>query len=212
MFDTQWEDADLHPVLIENLKLAGYDKPTPVQQWSLKAIKTGRDILMTAATGMLSHISRHPSQMLTSTGSGKTGAYLVPVLDKFFGKVKQYCKPRPSIGGTENFVAEPIVLIIVPTRELAAQVFNEMRRLSYRSYLRPCAAYGGGPVKIQLAELQKGCDILVGTLGRLNDYVERDRISFKRVKAMVMDEADEVLKEEWRDDMQKVFLGNRKCT
>lgn len=69
--------------------------------------------------------------------------------------------------------AEPLVLIVVPTRELAAQIFDEACRLCYRSMLRPCVAYGGGPLREQLHDLAQGCDILIATPGRLTDFLGR---------------------------------------
>lgn len=104
------------------------------------------------------------------------------------GKAKKLAAPRPYV--TEDFDpkvqgvrAEPLVLVIVPTRELACQIFDEARRLCYRSMLRPCVAYGGGPVSHQRMELQKGCDILIGTPGRLIDFMGQSHIlSLKRVR------------------------------
>lgn len=104
------------------------------------------------------------------------------------GKAKKLAAPRPNPGEAYdpkvNAVrAEPLVLIIVPTRELACQIFDEARRLCYRSMLRPCVAYGGGPVSHQRMELQRGCDILIGTPGRLIDFMGKGHIlSLRRVR------------------------------
>lgn len=104
------------------------------------------------------------------------------------GKAKKLAGPRASV--TEGFdpkvhgvCAQPLVLVIVPTRELACQIFDEARRLCYRSMLRPCVAYGGGPVSHQRMELQKGCDILIGTPGRLLDFMGQSHVlSLRRVQ------------------------------
>jgi ATP-dependent RNA helicase DDX3X len=69
-------------------------------------------------------------------GSGKTAAFLIPTLSKLFGKAKKLAAPRPS-SGARRFKAEPLVLIIAPTRELATQIFDECRRFTYRSMMRP---------------------------------------------------------------------------
>lgn len=129
------------------------------------------------------------------------------------GKVRQVCKPRPNPATfnreTERIRAEPIILILVPTRELAAQIFDEVRRLSYRSMLRPCVLYGGGPTKIQLEELEKGCDILIGTPGRIIDCMNRPGVlGMNRVKVTIIDEADEVLKGDWIEDTKRILMGN----
>lgn len=105
------------------------------------------------------------------------------------GKAKKLAAPRPRITGPDfdfrihGVVAEPLVLVIVPTRELAYQIFDDARRLCYRSMLRPCVVYGGGPLRSQLDELRKGCDILIGTPGRLNDVIGKGNVlSLKRLK------------------------------
>jgi ATP-dependent RNA helicase DDX3X len=104
------------------------------------------------------------------------------------GKAKKLTAPRPNVGAAFdpkiNAVrAEPLVLVIVPTRELACQIFDEARRLCYRSMLRPCVAYGGGPISHQRVELQQGCDILIGTPGRLIDFMSKPHIlSLRRVR------------------------------
>jgi len=79
--------------------------------------------------------------------------------------------------------AEPLILIVAPTRELATQIFDEARRLCYRSMLRPCVVYGGAPSGEQMDELRKGCDVLVATPGRLQDFMQRESLlSLGRVK------------------------------
>ena len=122
------------------------------------------------------------------TGSGKTAAYLIPTFSKLMGKVKKLAAPRPNlVNGFDPYLdivrAEPLVLVVVPTRELAMQIFDEARRLCYRSMLRPCVVYGGGPMREQRAELQQGCDVLIGVPGRLLDFMSKPNIlSLRRVK------------------------------
>ena len=104
------------------------------------------------------------------------------------GKAKKLAAPRPNPTRynplTDAVRAEPLVLIVCPTRELATQIFDEARRLCYRTMLRPCVVYGGAPRREQLDDLKKGCDILIGTAGRLNDYLTRDSrwLGLNRVK------------------------------
>ena len=103
------------------------------------------------------------------------------------GKVQKLGAWRPFVSGTwtrdQAVRAEPLVLIVVPTRELAIQIFDEARRLCYRSMLRPCVAYGGAPTREQIENLLKGCDILIATPGRLKDFMERNGLlSLKRVR------------------------------
>ena len=163
------------------------------------------------------------------TGSGKTAAFLIPIVSKLMGKAKELSAPRPdpSKGFTRDMGvrAEPLVLIVVPTRELAAQIFDEARRLCYRSMLRPCVAYGGGPLRGQLDDLAQGCDILIGTPGRLVDIMNRGStiamnclryataitswcLAANLLRSFtVIDEADELIQADWQDEMDRILSG-----
>jgi ATP-dependent RNA helicase DDX3X len=105
------------------------------------------------------------------------------------GKAKKLAARRPNIAESvfdykvDGVRAEPLVLIVCPTRELATQIFDDARRLCYRSMLRPCVAYGGCPPRFQRDELRKGCDILIGTPGRIIDFMGQGHVlSLSRVK------------------------------
>jgi len=126
------------------------------------------------------------------------------------GKAKKLSGPRPE-NEDDRVCAEPLVVIVVPARELAVQIFNETRKFCYRTMLRPCVAYGGGPLGGQIDNLQKGCDVLISSPGRLIDLMERPRVlSLRRVKFMVIDEADEMLKSDWEEDFNKILCGGGK--
>ncbi|EEQ35187.1 DEAD-box protein 3 [Microsporum canis CBS 113480] len=135
------------------------------------------------------------------------------LLEKLMGKAKKLATPRPDLGNGFNesldaVRAEPLVLVVVPTRELATQIFDEARRLCYRSMLRPCVIYGGGPTRDQRTELQKGCDILIATPGRLIDFMEKPNVlSLCRVRYTIIDEADELLKADWEAEFTKILVG-----
>ncbi|RAL68283.1 hypothetical protein DID88_007014 [Monilinia fructigena] len=195
----RFEDAGLHPVMLENVKLAGYRIPTPIQQYCLPAVKTGYDVVACA-----------------QTGSGKTAAFLIPILSKLMGKAKKLAAPRPNpatfVPTRDNYVrAEPLVVIVCPSRELATQIFDEARRFCYRTMLRPCVVYGGGPLAEQLNQLAKGCDLLIGTPGRLCDMIRRPQaLTLKRLRYMVIDEADEMLNTSWEDELKQIMTGGGK--
>lgn len=146
-------------------------------------------------------------------GSGKTASFLIPIINKLMGKAKKLAAPRPNptdfIADAQNFVkAEPLVVVIAPCRELAVQIFNEARKFCYRSMLRPGVVYGGAPVAQQLDQLSYGCDILVATPGRLIDFMNRpERLSLARLRYMVIDEADEMLHEDWQKDLDHIMSG-----
>jgi len=148
-------------------------------------------------------------------GSGKTAAYLVPILSKLMGKAKKLAAFRPNPltfrEGIDEVTAEPLVLIVVPTRELAVQIFNEARKLCYRTMLRPGVVYGGVPVKEQTLLLQKGCDVLIGTPGRLVDFIQRPKVlTLRRLRYMVIDEADELLNDDWSEELNPILSGGGK--
>lgn len=132
------------------------------------------------------------------------------------GKAKKLAAPRPDPtryrpGIDPPMRAEPLVLIVCPSRELAIQIFNEARKFCYRSMLRPGIVYGGGPVSDQIASLQKGCDFLIGTAGRLCDFMKRpDVLTLRRVRFMVFDEADEWLHDDWATEFNQIMSGGGK--
>jgi len=129
------------------------------------------------------------------------------------GKVKKLAAPRPNLANgfnpeVDRVRAEPLILVVAPTRELCCQIFDEARRLCYRSMLRPCVAYGGGPVREQLGELAKGCDLLIATPGRLIDFMSKPSVlSLSRIRFTIIDEADEMLHNDWEEEMTKIMSG-----
>jgi ATP-dependent RNA helicase DDX3X len=153
--------------------------------------------------------------VLTSTpGSGKTAAYLIPVISRLCGKAKTLCAPRPNTLAAgynprvDRAKAEPLVVIVVPTHELAMQVFDECRRLCYRTMMRPFATYGGQPMSITIEQLGKGCDILVATPGRLCDLMRKpDVLTMSRVMYTIIDEADEMLAQDWEEELKMIMEG-----
>lgn len=174
--------------MLENLKLAGYSDPTPIQKYAMPVIAKGLDMIACA-----------------QTGSGKTAAFLVPTLSKLFGKATKLKQPRPRPGMERSFKAQPLVLVLAPTRELTTQIFDESRKFCYRSMLRPCCVYGGADFSMQRAELQRGCDVLAATPGRLLDALRRNVIGFERVKFVILDEADRMLDMGFEENIRDIF-------
>jgi ATP-dependent RNA helicase DDX3X len=123
------------------------------------------------------------------TGSGKTGGFLFPILGQAF-------KNGPSPPPEHNYEprkAYPTSLIMAPTRELVSQIYDEARKFAYRSWVRPCVAYGGADIGSQIRQIGQGCDLIVATPGRLLDLVSRRYISLECIKYLVLDEADRML-------------------
>lgn len=126
------------------------------------------------------------------------------------GKAKKLGGPRPDLTADPGarVRAEPLILVVAPTRELCIQIFDEARRLCYRSMLRPCVAYGGGPIREQRDDLRKGCDVLIATPGRLRDFMkDPSLLALHRIRFTIIDEADEMLHEDWAEDLQEIMAG-----
>ena len=165
-----FRDLKYTEIIRNNVALCGYDKPTPVQKYAMPIILAKRDLMACA-----------------QTGSGKTAAFLLPILNRIIEEGPSphyYCWGRPCY---------PMALVLAPTRELASQIYDEAVKFTYRSTIKPVVVYGGANPTQQMEEIRHGCHILVATPGRLVDMMERGRISFNNVKCLVLDEADRML-------------------
>lgn len=172
----QFTTPPLDEHLCNNIELAHYKVPTPVQKYSIPIVMGGRDLMACA-----------------QTGSGKTGGFLFPILSQAF--INGPCPAPANAGGQfgRQRKAYPTSLILAPTRELVSQIYDESRKFAYRSWVRPCVVYGGADIGSQLRQIERGCDLLVATPGRLVDLIERGRISLANIKYLVLDEADRML-------------------
>lgn len=170
-----FEECNLVEIILENIKLCGYSKPTPVQKYAVGIIQNKRDLMACA-----------------QTGSGKTAAFLLPIMNRILheGPYGQNYGIGGRPGRRKQF---PYCLILAPTRELASQIYDEARKFAYRSMLRPCVVYGGADVGAQMRELDRGCHVLVATPGRLVDMIQRGKVGLESVRFLVLDEADRML-------------------
>ncbi|KAF9919630.1 hypothetical protein FBU30_010724 [Linnemannia zychae] len=170
-----FKDLALHPIILENIMKMKFEEPTPIQQNATPLLFAGYDLLACA-----------------QTGSGKTAAFLIPILSRLLTKLSKI-KLQENSPGARRVKASPLALIILPTRELGIQMFDAARQFTYKSRLRPVVIYGGAEMKSQKEQLAKGCDILIATPGRLIDAVERGLVSLSKIKYTVLDEADRIL-------------------
>ncbi len=170
-----FQSLGLEPALLTTLAAQDFSTPTPIQAQAIPAILTGRDLLGIARTG-----------------SGKTAAYLLPLLQKL--------RELPSKH------REPQILILVPTRELAHQVLDVASSFLPTEGRRPIckAVFGGVSVNPQMQSLTK-VDLLVATPGRLLDLVERNALSLKSVAHFVLDEADKMLNLGFQVEVSKIL-------
>eukprot|EP01025_Chloroclados_australasicus_P052987 TRINITY_DN6196_c0_g1_i10.p1 TRINITY_DN6196_c0_g1~~TRINITY_DN6196_c0_g1_i10.p1 ORF type:complete len:781 (-),score=128.45 TRINITY_DN6196_c0_g1_i10:1127-3469(-) len=164
----KFDDISLGEVLMGNIRRCKYEKPTPVQKYSIPIGVAGRDLMACA-----------------QTGSGKTAAFCFPIVSRVFQMGLPLSERRRN--------ATPYALILSPTRELSMQIHDELRKFTYQSSLKTVVIYGGAPVGEQLRNLERGCDMLVATPGRLTDLMERGRVSLSKCQFLCLDEADRML-------------------
>jgi len=126
------------------------------------------------------------------TGSGKTGGFIFPVLVALCRDGAAQI-PDDNGRGSRRSRAQPNALVLAPTRELVSQIFDEAQKFCYLTGVRPVVCYGGAETRGQLQELERGCDLLVATPGRLVDFLERGRVTLAACKFLVLDEADRML-------------------
>ncbi len=156
----------------DTLKKAGYISPTPIQEKTLKYMLEKQDVIGQA-----------------QTGTGKTAAFAVPVLENLYLQMKKVQ-----------------VLVMCPTRELAMQTTKVIKELSsHIRTLNTVAVYGGQNINIQIRELRRGAQIVVGTPGRLKDLINRNVLKLKNIRTVVLDEADEMLNIGFREDMKEIL-------
>jgi ATP-dependent RNA helicase RhlE len=168
----QWLDFKLNKQLLDAVVDAGFENPTEVQEKCIPLVLGGQQVIGIA-----------------QTGTGKTAAYLLPILMK--AKFAQGTDPR--------------VLILVPTKELVVQVAAQVAELSKYTDLRVVHLYGGVGPKTQIDNIKKGVDIIVATPGRLLELYQRNELVVKYVKTLVLDEADRMLDMGFMPQLRKIF-------
>ena len=140
------------------------------------------------------------------TGSGKTLAYLIPSVSFLFNDSEGILEiPKNKSNNNYKYISYPLILIILPTRELALQTFDECLKLLYKTYIDTVVVYGGEKMYSQKNELQEGCDIIIGTPGRLIQFIEEGNISLTQVKYLVIDEADKLLDMGFEEDINHIL-------
>lgn len=167
-----FSELNLNSSLLKALSDLEVVHPTTIQQKAFSPIMAGSDVLGIA-----------------QTGTGKTFAYLLPILRQWQYKAKRY----------------PEILIIVPTRELVVQVVTEVEKLATYMNFKVTGAYGGANIKSQMAAIHPGVDMVVATPGRLNDLLLNGTIKSSAVKKLVIDEVDEMLGLGFQTQLQNIL-------
>ena len=160
-----FRDLNVHPDLCAALEAQGIVQAFPIQAMTIADALAGRDVCGKA-----------------KTGSGKTLGFGLPMLQRVAAS------PAPDLG--PNPPARPRGLVLLPTRELAVQVFEVLEPLGQALGLKLCAVYGGADIERQVKQLRKGCDIIIATPGRLIDLGDRGEVNVEGLDILVLDEAD----------------------
>ena len=171
-----FEELNLAPAIVQAVHEQGYTTPTPIQEQAIPAVLAGHDLLAGA-----------------QTGTGKTAAFSLPILH------------RLTQGGTQKPAGGIRALILSPTRELAAQIEDNLRCYAQHLPVKSTVIFGGVGMKPQIDRIRKGIDILVATPGRLLDLQQQGLLDLSHVEVLVLDEADRMLDMGFIHDVKKIL-------
>jgi ATP-dependent RNA helicase RhlE len=176
---TSFESLGLRAELLRAVADQGYTTPTPIQAQAIPVVLAGKDLLGAA-----------------QTGTGKTAGFALPLLQRLAGKAN----------GSHSPARHPVrALIVTPTRELAAQVEEDVRTYGRHLQLKSTLVYGGVGMQPQVDALRRGVDILVATPGRLLDHVQQKTVNLGQVEILVLDEADRMLDMGFIHDIRRIL-------
>lgn len=171
----KFTDLGLAPSLLKAIEEKGYTQPSPIQEKAIPQVLKGKDVLASA-----------------QTGTGKTAGFTLPLLDILSKKQKSgHRKVR--------------ALVLTPTRELAAQIYENVKEYSTHIDIRSSVIFGGVNQNPQIATLRKGVDVLIATPGRLLDLHNQKVLSLQHVEILVLDEADRMLDMGFQRDINKIM-------
>jgi superfamily II DNA/RNA helicase len=163
-------DFPFDPQLYKNIERAGFTSPRPIQDQAIESVMQGHDVF-----GM------------ANTGTGKTAAFLLPLIEK--------------IRKTKGQSKRETVLIMAPTRELAMQIESDFKNLAFGFGMFSVACVGGLPIMKQIREIKMGVSFVIGTPGRIKDLIDKKVLDLSTCHSVVLDEADRMLDMGFRDDM-----------
>ena len=191
-------DLGLDPRITATLTTLGYEEPTPIQRAAIPVLLDGRDVLGQAATG-----------------TGKTAAFTLPLIQRAAlgaGVVGGVVEGAETDDGADDAALDferhgPAVLILVPTRELAMQVGEAVHKYGKGLGIRAVPVYGGQEIRRQLRALERGADVVIATPGRALDHIRRKTLALGDVRAVVLDEADEMLDMGFAEDLEAILAA-----
>ncbi|VCU71206.1 ATP-dependent RNA helicase RhlE [Pigmentiphaga humi] len=176
---SSFADCGLHPDILKAVVATGYTTPTPIQAQAIPVVMNGRDAMGAA-----------------QTGTGKTAAFTLPILHRLM----------PLANTSASPARHPVrALILTPTRELADQVAESVKRYGASTPLRAAVVFGGVDIGPQKEALRRGCEVLIATPGRLLDHVEQRNVNLGQVGILVLDEADRMLDMGFLPDLERII-------
>ena len=174
MEELKFEELELCPEILKAVKHMGFEEASPIQSKAIPVIMSGKDVIGQA-----------------QTGTGKTAAFGIPLLEKIDPKNKKLQ-----------------AIVLCPTRELAIQVAEEIRNLAkYMHGIKVLPIYGGQEIVKQIRSLKSGTQLVIGTPGRVMDHMRRKTMKMDHVHTIVLDEADEMLNMGFREDIETILEG-----
>ncbi|AGS06985.1 DEAD/DEAH box helicase [Candidatus Profftella armatura] len=194
-----FKSIGLHELVLKALVKVGYTKPTGVQEQAIPAAISGRDLIVSS-----------------QTGSGKTAAFMLPALHKFASSKNKIPVMKKNLNQNNNKIythkerlrfkpAQPRMLVLTPTRELALQVTAATERYGlYMKKIKAISILGGMPYSRQMQLLSRNPEILLATPGRLIDHMNSGKINFSHLQILVLDEADRMLDMGFINDIEKI--------
>ena len=172
MADVSFNNLTLHPSLLQGVRELGFLRPTPIQAEAIPPALTGRDIIACA-----------------QTGSGKTAAFLLPIVHQLLGKPRRTTR----------------ALVLAPTRELAAQILEDLNALAVHTPVTCAAVYGGVGMGPQEHAFRSGVDVIIATPGRLLDHLRSKYARLDAIEHLVLDEADRMLDMGFLPDIRRIL-------
>ena len=163
-YSMNFKSFSFAPEILRAVEECGYQELTPIQRLAIPLVRKGHDVLANA-----------------QTGTGKTAAFALPILQKIFDAPK------------ERMTANARVLVLAPTRELAEQIAKSFEKYGQYIDLKVAAVFGGVDINTQAKKLKQGVDVIVATPGRLIDHINSCNVSISNVEFLVLDEADRML-------------------
>ncbi|WII72449.1 DEAD/DEAH box helicase [Bdellovibrio sp. 22V] len=190
----KFSELNLDPSILAAIQKLNYDDCTPIQEQAMPPVLDGKDVAG-----------------LAQTGTGKTAAFLIPLMERILrarpvaGEISEEQKALIEKRAFKDWKPQNFILILVPTRELAEQVQDNINKLSVDSGLRGFAIYGGTGYDKQKEALKNGVEFIVATPGRLIDLYKEHLVDLKQVRAIVFDEADRMFDMGFKDDMKYIL-------